>query len=136
MRARPGFRRVANMALAVVLLVTLGCVLIVRGIAGATAWGISILIIGPIGALLVIASLVLLIVGAIRRKFDVQTLVTLVLSCALAFPLLTLLNIAPMAYPASLTSPQTQRSSRRRRGTTSTSGSRLATPPPTSSWRT
>jgi hypothetical protein len=104
MRAVPRFLTVVNVVLAAVLVVALGSVFVVRGIAGATAWGLAILIIGPIGALLVLASLVFLIVSAVRRRFDVRIVATLVLSGALAFPVLTLFNVAPVAYPATTSS--------------------------------
>ena len=91
---------VVNATLTIVLVATWASVFVVRGIVGATAWGLAILILAPLGAVLVLASLTFLIVGVFRHKPIAQRVITLVLSCILAIPLLTLLNLAPMAYPA------------------------------------
>jgi hypothetical protein len=99
---RPRLLTALNALLAIILVVTWGSVLLVKGIAGATAWGLAILVLGPLGALLVLVSMVVLIVAAIRRKFDVQGVILLALSCLLALPVMTLLGTVPVAYPATV----------------------------------
>jgi hypothetical protein len=93
---------IINATLAVVLVAVWGSVFVVNGIIGATAWGLAILVLGPAGVVLSLAATAFLIVGIIRRRPVAQRVITLVLSCVLAAPVLILLNIAPMAYPATV----------------------------------
>lgn len=96
-----------NFILALVLVVLWVSVVVMHGMVGAVSWVMLKLIFAPIGVVLFIICLIVLIRSIIKKKNVFQRIISLILSVALAFPILMLINIIPMAYPTKLehTSP-------------------------------
>ncbi|MCM1988312.1 M23 family metallopeptidase [Oceanirhabdus seepicola] len=101
------FVNVFNFILTLVLFVLWGSVGIMHGMIGAISWVLIKLVFAPIGVVLFLISLIGLIRSIIKKKNVFQSSISLILSVALSFPILMLVNIIPMAYPINLedTSP-------------------------------
>lgn len=96
------FNNKINYIMAFVIFVLWVSILLIQGIAGAVAWGLVKLFIAPIGIILVFVNLIILIVCLIKKKKINQKIISLVLSIFLAFPILMLINVLPMKYPAKI----------------------------------
>lgn len=94
--------RILNFVLLILLLALWGSIFIIRGIAGAVAWSLAKLYIAPIAVVFVLVSLVVLLVRLGRKKSTSRTCITLFLSILLAFPMLMLMEIVKLAYPANV----------------------------------
>lgn len=91
-----------NTALGLTLLILYGNVILVHGMAGAVSWTLLKLILAPAGVILLLICGIILIIRAVQRKNVMPWLLTLLLSVIVAFPMLMLLNIVPVAYPISI----------------------------------
>jgi hypothetical protein len=100
--SRSRFLRGVNLLLAALLLGTWGCVFLLRGMPGAAAWALAVLVLAPAGLVLALAVAVLLLTRAVKRRPVRQLAGTLALSAVLALPVLVLTNLVPVAYPASV----------------------------------
>lgn len=94
--------RILNYVLAMTLLVLWVSVFVIHGLAGAVAWSAAVLFIAPAGVILVLINLTVLIVSLVRKTKAAPQAVALILSVFLAAPVLILLNIFPVAYPAQI----------------------------------
>ena len=96
------FNRILNYIMAIIILALWGSVFILHGMAGAVAWALAKMFFAPIGVILVLVNLILIIVCLVKKKNFIQKTISLLLSIALAFPILMLINVLPIAYPANI----------------------------------
>lgn len=96
------FIRILNYILAVILLALWSCTFFVHGMAGAVSWALAKLLLAPIGIILVLFNLILLIISIIKKKKAAQIIISMLLSISLAFPMLMLMEILQIAYPANI----------------------------------
>lgn len=97
-----GFGKIFNWILALILGFLWVSVILIHGTFGAISWGMLKLIFAPVGVILSIICLITLIISIRRQKNVFQRVISLVLSLALAFPILMLMNIIPLAYPVKI----------------------------------
>lgn len=96
------FNRILNYIIVIILLALWGSIFLIHGIAGALAWSLAKLFFAPLGVILVIINLTLLIIYLIKKKKVIQKTITLLLSIILAFPILMLMNVLQISYPANI----------------------------------
>lgn len=96
------FNKILNYLLAVILLALWGSILFMHGIAGAVAWALAKLFFAPIGVILVLLNLILLIICLVKKKKVAQKIIAMLLSILLAFPILMLMDVLQIAYPANI----------------------------------
>lgn len=94
--------RILNYVMVFILLAIWVSIAVIHGIAGAVAWALAILFISPAGVILVLVNLALLIISLARKTKAAHQAISLVLSLFLAAPVLILLNIFPVEYPAQI----------------------------------
>lgn len=93
---------ILNITLAVFISILWINIFFVHGMAGVVSWSLVKLILAPLGIILSLICCVILLVKILKKKAVSKTLVLLVLSLILAFPMLMLFNIVPMAYPVDI----------------------------------
>lgn len=91
-----------NIMMIILLIVLWVSVLIVQGTIGAVSWALLKLIFAPLGVILSVICLIVLIVNIAKKKKVLPRIISLILSVALAFPILMLVNVVPMAYPIAI----------------------------------
>lgn len=96
------FIKIMNYIMIIILIALWGSILLIHGTAGAVAWALAKLFIAPVGVVFVFVSLIVLIICFVKKKKITQTLISLFLSIVLAFPMLMLMNVLQIAYPASI----------------------------------
>lgn len=96
------FNKLQNYIMIITLLALWGSILLIHGIAGVVAWTLAKLFFAPIGVILVFLNLTLLIICLIKKKKIIQKIITLLLSIILAFPILMLINVLQISYPANI----------------------------------
>jgi len=74
-------------------------IIIIKGTAGAASWALLKLIFAPLGVILTVITLTILIIGVVKKELIIPKAISLILALTLAFPILMLLNVAPMKYP-------------------------------------
>ncbi|MEO3944702.1 M23 family metallopeptidase [Gorillibacterium sp. CAU 1737] len=89
-----------NVLIAGLLIVLWASVFWFQGLFGAVSWGLLKLVLPFVGVVLLLFFLIVLIIK-LRRKHSIQrSLLSLLLSALMEFPLLLTLNVIPYAYPA------------------------------------
>ncbi|MGF7059656.1 M23 family metallopeptidase [Brassicibacter mesophilus] len=96
------FDRIQNYIIGIIILALYGSVFLVHGIAGSVAWSLAKLVFAPIGVILVLINLTLLIIFLVKKKKVFHKTITLLLSIILAFPVLMLINVLQIPYPANV----------------------------------
>jgi len=91
-----------NYVMAAILIILWGSIFIIHGLIGAVAWGIAIIFVAPIGTILVLVNLILVIICLLKKKNVIKKAIALVLSICLALPMLMLMNVIQVEYPANI----------------------------------
>lgn len=99
--------KMLNVLWAVILLCVWGSVFIVHGLSSSVAWAVAKMYLAPAGVILGLIYLIGLVICLIRKKKKLQVTIGLLLCICLAFPILMLVNVLPVAFPADInkTSP-------------------------------
>ena len=85
-----------------VLLLLWSSVFFIKGIYGAVSWSLLKIFLSPIGCIILFISVILLIIKIFRKESIRNMIVRTILSLILAAPILMLLNIIKMPYPANV----------------------------------
>lgn len=94
------YNSIINIILTLILFVLWVNVIFIHRMVGSVSWTLLKLVFAPIGVIIITISLVLLAIGILKKKNIFHRSISLLLSIALAFPILMLINIIPIAYPA------------------------------------
>lgn len=96
------FMGMINTILAMIVLVLWLGVFVVHGMVGVVSWTLLKLVLVPVGFVLFLVGIIALTVLGIRKKSIFKIGIFIGISLVYVFPILMLVNIIPMAYPAKL----------------------------------
>lgn len=94
--------KVLNYILVMILVLTWGSIFVIQGILGAISWNLAIFILAPIGVILTFVNIIVLGIGMVKKKNVKGKIISLVLSMALAVPILMMLDILSIKYPVNI----------------------------------
>lgn len=93
---------IMNLILTLIVCVLWLNVLVIHRLMGAVSWALLKLVFAPIGVILLIICSIIVVVKIIKKRNIAQSVIALILSVFLAFPILMLINVIPMKYPIKL----------------------------------
>ncbi|WP_199869002.1 M23 family metallopeptidase [Clostridium senegalense] len=96
------FINILNYIMFIILIVLWGSVFLVHGIVGVIAWALAKLVFAPIGIILLLLNLLIFIKCLIRKRKYGASIISIILSIFIAFPILMLINVLKVEYPANI----------------------------------
>ncbi len=96
------FIKTFNYIMAIILVGSWTSIFFIQGITGAVAWALVKMFFAPIGIMLLFINLIFLIIGLVKKKKRLKVVTSVILSIFLAFPMLMLMNIFKIEYPANI----------------------------------
>nr|WP_253197892.1 M23 family metallopeptidase [Clostridium gasigenes] len=88
--------------MATILVCLWGSIFFVHGVIGAITWALVKMVIAPVGVILLFINLIFFIKSLVKKERRMSSLITVILSVLIALPMLTLMNVLKVEYPANI----------------------------------
>nr|WP_253199088.1 M23 family metallopeptidase [Clostridium gasigenes] len=88
--------------MATILVCLWGSIFFVHGVIGAIAWALVKMVIAPVGVILLFINLIFFIKSLVKKERRMSSLITVILSVLIALPMLMLMNVLKVEYPANI----------------------------------
>ncbi|MBU3132608.1 M23 family metallopeptidase [Clostridium gasigenes] len=96
------FSKIFNCLMATILVCLWGSIFFVHGVIGAIAWALVKMVIAPVGVILLFINLIFFIKSLVKKERRMSSLITVILSVLIALPMLMLMNVLKVEYPANI----------------------------------
>ncbi|MBU3135475.1 M23 family metallopeptidase [Clostridium gasigenes] len=96
------FSKIFNCLMATILVCLWGSIFFVHGVIGAITWALVKMVIAPVGVILLFINLIFFIKSLVKKERRMSSLITVILSVLIALPMLTLMNVLKVEYPANI----------------------------------